>query len=125
MAERPGRDTFAVWRDLLGQWEKGMNSLANETMASDQYTRSINGMMNLSLDLQRTLGESMAAYLTALNLPSKSDLSAISERLASIETRLDRIVTAAEGLALGAPARPEPVGTMPPRTRKPKTVKSP
>lgn len=125
MADGPGRDTFALWRDLLGQWEKGMNALANETMASDQYTRSINGMLNLSLDVQRTLGESMAAYLTALNLPSKSDLSAIGERLASIESRLDRIVAVAERLAMDGAAKPDPVVPMPPRTRKPKVTKAP
>ncbi len=124
MAESPLNTSLGIWRELIGQWEKGINTLANETMASDQFSGSVNQVMNLSLKMQRTLGETMAAYLTALNLPSKADVVAISERLASIENRLDRIVTAAERSANGH-ATTEPAVTMPPRTRKPAAPKAP
>lgn len=124
MAESPLDTSLGIWRELIGQWEKGMNTLANETMASDQFSGSVNQVMNLSLKMQRTLGETMAAYLTALNLPSKADVVALGERLASIESRLDRIVAVAERSAKGA-APSEPVVPMPPRTRKPAAPKAP
>lgn len=124
MAESPLDTSLGIWRELIGQWEKGINTLANETMASDQFSGSVNQVMNLSLKMQRTLGETMAAYLTALNLPSKADVVAISERLASIENRLDRIVTAAERSANGRTIA-EPAVPMPPRTRKPASPKAP
>ena len=119
MAESSSNSSLGLWRDMIGQWEKGINALANETMASDQFSGSVNGAMNLTLKMQQALAETMATYLTALNLPSKADVVAISERLASIESRLDRLVTVAERATnLPAAAREDAV-PMPPRTRKP------
>ena len=123
MADKPVTDPLGIWRELVGQWEKGINTLANETMASDQFSGSVNQVMNLSLKMQQTLGETMAAYLAALNLPSRADVTAISERLAAIEGHLDRLVAIAEKATAaprGMPAR----ASMPPRTRKPPAAKT-
>lgn len=124
MADSPLDTSLGIWREMIGQWEKGINTLANETMASDQFSGSANTLMNLSLKMQRTLGETMAAYLTALNLPSKADVVALGERLASIESRLDRLVAIAEK-ATAADLPAEARTPMPPRTRRPPTPQAP
>ncbi len=112
-------DPLAPWRDLVNQWEKGMNSLANTTMGSEQFSGGVNTAMNLSLRMQQKMGEVMATYLTTLNLPSKADITAVSERLASIEARLDRIASLAEIAVREMKPTTEHVNVTPPRTKKP------
>lgn len=116
-------DPLAPWRDLVNQWEKGMNALANTTMGSEQFSGGVNTAMNLSLRMQQKMGEVMATYLTTLNLPSKTDITAVSERLASIEARLDQIVSLAEIAVRGMTPVAAPIDeATPPRTKKPPTA---
>ena len=115
-------DPLAPWRDLVSQWEKGVNTLANSAMASDQFSGTVNTAMGLSLRMQQKMGEMMATYLTTLNLPSKADITAMTERLAAIEARLEQITTIAETAVRAmpaAPAAPAAAAPMPPRTKKP------
>ncbi len=118
MADGP-YDPLGPWRDLVAQWEKGINSLANTTMASDQFSGSVNSAMNLTLRMQQKMTEVMATYLTTLNLPSKADITAVGDRLASIEARLDRIATLAERVVLAMPDTDVRTVAMPPRTKQP------
>jgi len=125
MADRTS-DPLAPWRDLVNQWEKAINTLANTintlantTMGSDQFSGSVNTAMNLSLRMQQKMSEAMATYLTTLNLPSKADITAVSERLASIEARLDQIASLAETAVRAMATTTDRVDVSPPRTKKP------
>ncbi len=109
MAEAP-KDPFALWRELVGQWEKSVNAAANQTMGSEQFSRSMHGALGGSLQAQETMRTAMAAYLASLNLPSRADVAAIGERL-------DRIIALLERQA-GPAAQPEPPAK-PPRTKRP------
>jgi len=110
-------DPMALWRDMLSQWETNVNSLANKTMGSDEYSSSMNGAMGGMLKLQETMKTFMATYLANANLPSRSEVLAIAERIGGLESRLDRIIALLERDATtvaAAPARPRP-----PRTKSP------
>jgi hypothetical protein len=109
-------DPFAAWRDIVSQWEKSVNSLANREMASDQFSGSMNQMMNVMLRAQQSVGDAMIKYLAALNLPSRADLIALGEQLGSIESQLSRIAVAIERQAQPAAPPPRP---SPPRTKRP------
>jgi len=119
MADAKGADPLALWREMLAQWEKSVNSLANQTMASDEFSSSMNGAMGLSLKMQETMRDAMAAYLGAMNLPSRTEVAALGERLAAIETRLDRVVALLERNAAAAGPPPPPATPRPPRTKRP------
>ncbi|GAC1451401.1 MAG: hypothetical protein PVSMB8_10740 [Vulcanimicrobiaceae bacterium] len=93
------KDPLAMWRDMLSQWETSVNALANRTMGSSEYSSSMNGAMGLTLRMQETVREFMTAYLATTNLPSRTEVLAIGERIAAIETRLDRITAALERIA--------------------------
>jgi len=124
-------DPFAAWRDIVSQWEKSVNSLANREMASDQFSGSMNQMMNVMLRAQQSVGDAMIKYLAALNLPSRADLVALGEQLGSIESQLSRIAVAIERQAAqSAAAQPaaspssspppmSPARRSPPRTKRP------
>jgi hypothetical protein len=89
-------DPLALWRDMVSQWEKSVNSLANASMQSDQFSGSMNQMMKVLLQAQTTVGDVMVKYLATLNLPSRADLLSLGEQLGSIESQLSRIANILE-----------------------------
>jgi|HubBroStandDraft_5_1064220.scaffolds.fasta_scaffold613656_2 hypothetical protein len=114
MAEQTNLDPLGLWRDMLGQWERGLNSVANQAMGSDEFSRAMHQVTSLGLRMQQTVGETMEKSLRALNLPSRGDLIAISERIGRIEEALARIESA-QNAAQPAPSdKPRPA-----RTRQP------
>jgi hypothetical protein len=42
VAEPSSKDPAAAWQDLVAQWEKNLNALANRTTGSDEFSKSIN-----------------------------------------------------------------------------------
>jgi hypothetical protein len=122
MADAKDKDPLAPWRDLLSQWEQNVNALANRTMGSDEYSSSMNSAMGATLKMQETMRQFMATYLASANLPSRSEVLGIAERLGGVESRLDRIAALLERIA---EARPGEVPATPPRPRPPRTKSPP
>jgi hypothetical protein len=121
MADKGAPDPLAPWRELLSQWEKSANTLANRGMATDGFSGSMNQAMNVLLQGQQHLGEAMVKYLAALNLPSRADLLTLGEQLGAIEAQLASIARILERQnAAAAPAPPPaPAVELPPRTKRP------
>ena len=124
MPDSKDNDPLGVWRELLSQWEQNVNTIANQTMGSDEYSSSMNGAMGATLKLQETMRQFMATYLASANLPSRAEVLGIAERLGGVEARLDRITALLERIAAppsGAGAAP----AAPPRARPPRTKSPP
>jgi hypothetical protein len=108
-------DPAAAFRELVSQWEKGINEFAGRAMNSEEFSRAMNKATATSTTMQQQLGELIGRYLATLNLPSRSEMVNIGERLQAIETSLHRVSTQLEKLSGGnadAPAGP-------PRTKRP------
>jgi poly(hydroxyalkanoate) synthase III subunit E len=118
MAERSTTDPAAIWRELVSQWEKGVNEIANKAMGSAEFSRVMNQATSGSLGLQQSLGDLIGKYLTALNLPSRAEMVSIGERLTAIEATLNRIAVSVERLDPNAPADAAERGARPPRTKR-------
>lgn len=112
MAASPFQDPIALWRDMIDKWEKQLNESGNRLMGSEQFSGAMGKASTIPLQAQKLLGEFMAKYLAALNLPSRDDITALGERLSAIEDKLHRL-----NAVLGA--KPAAPFTSPPRTRKP------
>jgi hypothetical protein len=138
VADGKDTDPLALWRSMLSQWETSANALANKTMGSDEYSSSMHGAMGMTLRMQDTVREFMAAYLATTNLPSRTEVLGIAERLGAVEARLDRItalleriadaqIVAAAGISpvtlAAAPAAPS-ARPRPPRTKSPPAAES-
>ncbi|HEY0615144.1 MAG TPA: poly(R)-hydroxyalkanoic acid synthase subunit PhaE [Candidatus Elarobacter sp.] len=121
MADTPQKDPFAVWRELVAQWEKNVNSAANTAMASDEYSSSMHGALGMTMKMQETMRDLMAAYLANANLPSRSEVLALAERLGGIEARLDAMTALLERIAEAGGTKPDAPsrGPRPPRTKAP------
>jgi len=115
-----GRDPFAMWREWLSQSERQWNTFLNEVMGSPQYTETQGRLMEMYLAMQKAMGEAMGRSLTALDIPTRTDVLGLGERLSVIEHRLSAIEAHLARLAGGGGAgdatEPTP---RPARTRQP------
>jgi len=114
MAEPANLDPFGLWRDMLGQWERGVNSVANQAMGSDEFSRAVHQITSITLRMQQTVGEVLGKSLQTLNLPTRTDVLALGERIGRIEESLARLEASA-----AAQQNPQDAAPRPARTRQP------
>lgn len=113
MAGASWDDPLGMWREMLDKFERQFNEAGNKVMGQEQFSAAMNKASVLPLAMQKALGEAMAKYFAALNLPSRDDILSLGERLTAVEEQLRRLADAS------APV-PQSAAPSPPRTRKPK-----
>lgn len=119
MADK-SNDPVALWQNMIGEMEKGFNAFANQAMASPQFSKVVNQVGGATAGAQKQLGELMERYLLSMNLPSRSQMVGMAERLQSIEGQLNEIkamlhqMQGASAGASGSSSAPRP-----PRTKRP------
>jgi len=114
MPDKPSLDPLGLWRDMVTQWERGVNEVANRAMGSDEFSRAMHQVTSLTLRMQQTMGEAMNKSLQALNLPSRADFNALHERIGRIEETLARLE-----VKIASPEAPAQAPPRPARTRQP------
>jgi hypothetical protein len=120
MAQPSSLDPFTLWRDLVSQMEKGANDLADPGMKSDEFAKVANKVLGATVAGKAIKREMLNRYFGTLNLPTRTDVEALADRLQAIEDRLIGMQTTLDRLA-GATPRAD-AGTSvaaPARTRKP------
>ena len=120
MADK-SNDPVALWQNMIGEMEKGFNAFANQAMASPQFSKVVNQVGGATAGAQKQLGELMEKYLLTMNLPSRSQMIGMAERLQSIEGQLNEIkamLHQMQGASAGAPGG-SPQSPRPPRTKRP------
>src|SRR5215469_12838885 len=84
-------DPVVLWQKMLGEMEKGFNSLANQALASPQFSKAMNQAGGVTAGAHKQLGELMEKYFISMNMPSRSQMVGIAERLQTIEGQLGEI----------------------------------
>lgn len=110
-------DPVAQWQQMLQKWEQEINSWSGKLTESEQFSALVGQASKVQLVAQRAFTEQMETLLGNLNLPSKAQIEALSERIDALEDSIDRVRLAIEALAgktAAAPVAPEPR-----RTKKP------
>ena len=110
--QRQPADPLTMWRDWAQQTEEQWNQYLNQVMGSETFAATMGRSMEAMLAMQSRLAQQFEATLKAWNLPTRSDIIALGERLTEIEERLDRLADLA-GQDRAAPPRPRTV--RPPR----------
>ena len=119
-------DPVALWQKMLGEMEKGFNSLASEALASPQFSKAMNQAGGVTAGAHKQLGDLMEKYFISMNMPSRSQMTGIAERLQTIEGQLSDIKLLLQEMQKQAGAvPPTSVPARPPRTRKPPTALPP
>ena len=118
MSDKP-RDPMDAFRDLVGQWERGVNQIANQAMGNEQFSRAMHGLSSAAFGARAGVGEAMEKYLATLNLPSRADIVSIGERLQAIETQVARLTELVVLIAGANSASASTAHSKPKRTRQP------
>ena len=119
-----GADVGQLWRNWLSDTERQWNAFFNDVMGTDSFGRFMGGYMDIYSTFQRLVAQNMERSLSTLNVPSRSDVVELSERLSSLEGRLSSIESSINALAqaVGHPSRPAAVTQLRPRrTRQPRS----
>ena len=114
-------DPLALWQKMIGEMEKGFNAFANQAMASPQFAKAMNQAGGVTAGAQKQLGDLMEKYLVSMNMPSRSQMVGMAERLQSIEGQLNEIKTLLlqmNGIS-GMTKDSLAAAPRPPRTRRP------
>jgi len=117
MANNGPPDPAATFRELVTTWERNINSLANQVMGTESFSRMMQEMQRMQLALQQATSEAMGRRLAAMNMPTREDIIRLAEKIGDVDRRLARIEAALEGNA--AAAAENAPRTARPRTRQP------
>lgn len=109
------KDAADPIRAAIAELEGRIDTIGSALLGTEEFARTANAASNIQLHLKKSMSDHMGRQLALFNMPSREDITAIGERLMSIEDRLVRV----EGL-LGrmAPAEKSSV-PRPPRTKRP------
>jgi hypothetical protein len=119
-------DPVALWQKMLGEMEKGFNSIANQALTSPQFSKAMNQAGGVTAGAHKQLGELMEKYFISMNMPSRSQMVGVAERLQTIEGQLSEIKLLLQEMQrqTGAP-QPASAPARPPRTRRPPAASPP
>lgn len=110
MATDPG----ALFRTLLGEWEKIANGAGGDFLKTGEWSRVMNGANTAAIEAQAAIKGVSDRTLAAANMVSRTDFIELSARIGRIEAALERIEARLTGTPLPSPERPKPT-----RGRKP------
>lgn len=111
-----------LWRNWLTETERQWNAFFNDVMGTDSFSRFLGGYVEIYGVLQRLVAHNVERSLATLNVPTRSDIVDLSERLSTVEERLTSIESSLRALAeaVGHPTQPAAVTQLRPRrTRRP------
>ena len=111
-------DPFGFWQGLGSRLEQGLQRLADGGVRSDGFASGMNKAMQTSLLAERQLRDLQRRLLALLNLPSRSELLNLGEKLQAIEDRMMALSLQLSRLD-GDTAAARHAPPSPPRTRKP------
>ena len=110
MTSSSNLDPFEMWRQVVTKLEGGINSMANSSMNSEQFTRALHQFSQVSTGMQQTFEKVLDGYFKALRLPSQKDIAALADRLQRLEDKIDMLLPMEQR---------EPLENRPLRTRQP------
>ncbi|WP_420444763.1 poly(R)-hydroxyalkanoic acid synthase subunit PhaE [Candidatus Poriferisodalis sp.] len=78
-------DPLRTWREWYQKSEKQWSDALSCILGNDQFAQTTGKYVQEAMHLHRMFTESMAQYLAALNLPSRTDITALSDRVGELE----------------------------------------
>ena len=111
MSQKPDEqqilDPFGVWKSMrdsgMDAWSKMMIQLVNTEAYAQANATMLDAWLTSSAPFRKAVESTMTQVLTQLNMPMRSDVTSLAERLTHIEMRLDDIEA-----KLDERQRPEP-----------------
>ncbi len=84
-------DPAENFRNLVTEWERGFDAMANKFMGTEEFSRSMNQLQDLQLSMQKRFNEAMAEQLSHFNIPSRDDILRLGEAVHALDKRVARV----------------------------------
>lgn len=82
--------TWRAWRDAsLEAWAKSLTAMVNTETFSQAIGAQLDALLAISGPVQQAVQQYMERYLAQAQLPSRTEVVTLAERLTNIEFRLD------------------------------------
>lgn len=120
MADKPN-DPVQLWHSMLAEMEKGFNAMATQVMGSEQFSKTAHQLTGATVGAQKTMGDMMEKYLVGMNMPSRSQMVSMGDRLQAIESQLNEIKAVLYRAYPDAMSSDGAGVPRPPRTKQPPT----
>lgn len=91
MAKEDSMDPIRLWREWFVKSEKSWSDALSEMMGDEHFSKGMGRYTLEALHTHRMFSETMAQYLANLNIPSRSDILDMNDRLAHMEETLNQI----------------------------------
>lgn len=85
MADENELNPVRLWREWMVKSEKMWSDAITDVMGNPQVSAGMGRSMQEFLHMHRMFSDSFAQYLSALNLPSRSDILDLSDRIGQLE----------------------------------------
>ena len=86
-------DPLGFWRttqdSALDSWSKSMVELVNSQPYAEATARMLDSYLSMSIPMRKLLSQTMEQTLSQFNMPSRTEVISLAERLTNIEMRLD------------------------------------
>lgn len=113
-------DPLHAWREWYQKSEKQWSDALSGLLGSEKFAQATGKYAQEAMHLHRMFNEAMAQYLSAINVPSRSDLTELGERLGQLEDALAGLQVEVRHLRRSL-TEPDPAAE-PPRTKQPKPL---
>jgi hypothetical protein len=130
MSDADNLDPVRLWREWYVKSEKAWSDTLSEMMGDERFSRGMGRYVHEALHTHRMFCESMGQYLANLNIPSRSDILDMGDRLAQMQETLNQVQVElreqrAQLARLASGGGDKPSLTRPARTRRPDTKSTP
>ena len=117
--ESSAPDFTEAWRQWTTQSERQWNEFFNQMMGTEEFSQSLGRNLDVFLHFQKTMNEAMGSFFTAMNVPTRTDVLALGDRMLAIENRLAALEAQLSAALAATPANGTNARARPKRTRRP------
>lgn len=110
-------DPFRAWREWFQENEQRWSQSMTEVMGDERFAKGMGKYFQEALHAHRMFTDSMAQYLGNMNLPARSDILDLGDRLGRLEDSIAALQ--AEVRNLRESGKPATAPARPRRTKQP------
>lgn len=89
--QKPVFDPLDLWRQFYDANEQAWTKTIKEVTTTKDYTEAQGKLLESMLAFQKMMRDSVSAQLSAVNLPTRDDVSRLGELVLSLEEKIDRL----------------------------------
>jgi polyhydroxyalkanoic acid synthase PhaR subunit len=106
MSENPGgarsggaADPFAMWRSVYQMSEETWSQFFEQMVGTQSFSKAMGQALENYLKAQETARRNVEASMSAMNVPTKSDLTHIAGQIVALDAKVDDLQFAIEELS--------------------------